>query len=720
MGLFSSKKKVVVNTTVQPVFSQVDLPNSPRTAVIDTTMFGGDVTARLMDELQQTIGMRGTASWLWAKDHYHYGTPVSNLAGNGQATATVIEVLKSLYGQGIHLDYCFMGPYNSVHYAWVQLMNNYGYSQATNQLSVLSVQKGTPVYLVDLVPRYTQATIDFLTEMDELHWLNVHAPYANAGVTLKNSAGNPSATPTPYTVLASGSTNSVVMHYEYLKNGVITAESLIINIPSDLEDADIHQARIVKGDGSVVYFAYEQGSGGYPSIDSKYQYDYADAGTYLPWVYFRYNFQNLATPALASSEAYKDSSHYCRYIGMDYQTMADSIYGDTNLSDVIQSMMIFGIRADASSAVEGEYLFRYFDMINSAIQQTTFGDSGTYAQLIQDKFFQMTFNFRAISKVQETGNKADPGKYGLPEVSGTTVSYFRQINATTYEKISIEYPTMRYRIQGKYGHSARLGQAEMLIPLDRAVFKEMSLVKREELLARGLHFMCNTYQEIKTKWYQSSLFQILLVVVAVAISIVSFGGFSAVSAALAAFAAAGATVILTTLAIAVIKMLVLQLAVKVFIDVVGLENSLFAAMLMVAASFFVPTTWAHSTQIAEGMLAAGNNMVKQVGTGYGKELENIQKEMAQFAADAQKQYEQLEEKRFKEFGLDSSLDALDFVTREPAVVFGELADAFLQRTVHSGNPGVHVITSTHDYVAQALSLPSQIDSMRNFATPIMA
>lgn len=719
MGLFSSKKKVVVNTTVQPVFSQVDLPNSPRTAVIDTTMFGGDVTAKLMDELQQTIGMRGTASWLWAKDHYHYGTPVSSLAGNGQATATVTEVLKGLHGQDIVLDYCFMGPYNSVHYAWVQLMQSYGYSPASNQLGTLSTQKGTPVYLVDLVPQYTQATLDFLTEMDELHWLNVYAPYANAGVTLSNPAGNPSATPTPYTILPSGTLNSVVVHYEYLKNGVITAESLVLSLPSELEDKDIHQARIVKGDGSVVYFAYEHGSGTYPSIDAQFEYDYADSGTYLPWVYFRYDFQNLATSALQDSEAYRDSHHYCRYIGMDYQSMADGIYADTDLSDVIQSMLIFGIRADATSVVESEYLFRYFAMLHTAIGETSFGDSGTYAQLIQDKFFQMTFNFRSISRTQEIGNKAAPGKYGLPEVNGTTVNYFHQIDATSYEKISIDFPSMRYRIQGKYGHSASLGQAELLVPLDRAVFKEMGLVKREELLARGLHFMCNTYQEIKTKWYQSSFFKILLIVAAVVITVVSFGGLSAVSAALVAFAAASTAVILTTLAIAVIKMLVIQLAVKVFIDVAGLENSLFAAMLMVAASFFVPTTMAYSTQIAQGMLAAGNNMIQQVGTGYGKELESIQKELAQFSADAQKQWEQLEEQRFKEFGLDSSLDALDFVTQQPAVVFGESSEAFFQRTVHSSNPGVHVITSTHDYVAQALTLPSQIDSMRNFATPIM-
>lgn len=715
MGMFSSKKKVIVQTTVQPVFEEVSLPNSPRTAVTDSVLFGGDSTARLLDELQQTIGVRGSASWLWAKDHYHYGTPVSDLAGNAQATAAVIDVLKTLHGTDITVDYCFMGPYNSVHYAWVQLLANYGYNPATNQLAVLTAQKGSPVYLVDLVPAYTQSTVDFLTEQDELLWLDVYPPYANAGVTLNRPSGNPSATPTPYTLAAAGETsNSVVVHYEYLNAGSIVSQTLTLTLPAANEDKDYHQARLVKGDGSAVYFAYEQGAGTYPSIDAQYQYDYSEAGTYLPWVYFRYDFQNLATPALASSEAYKDSKHYCRYIGVDYQAMADSLYADSELDDVIQSMLIFGVRADATSVVEGEYLFRYFDMLNSQVEAGSFGSSTTFAQLIQDQYFQMTFTFRGLSKTVVTGIKAEPGKYAAAEVSTGTVSYFYQVTESSYEKITVTQPTMRYRVQGKYGHSASLGQPEMLVPLDRAVFKEMGLVKREELLARGLHFMTNTYQEVKSSWYQSALFKWVLVIVAVVVAVVSFGGLSGISAALATLAAAGTTVILTTLALAVVKMILLQLAVKVFIDVAGLENSLFAALLMVTASFFIPTTTAFSTQLAQGMMTAGNNMIRQVGTGYGKELEAIQKELAQFSANAQDQWQQLEEQRIKEFGLDNTLNALDFVTQQPAVIFGETADGFFQRTVHSGNPGVHVITSAHDYVAQALTLPNAVDTLQNF------
>lgn len=711
MGLFSSKKKITVSTAVQPVFSEAQLPAPVAAGFVTARLQEQKIMPTVMQELSTCTAVKSAAIWKWAKDNYAYGTPSSALASSNQAESDIVDVLKGLYGNDMAMDYYFLGPLNSVHYAWHTLQNSYSYDAATNQIGTLSTSKGTPVYLRDLVPQYTEETVNFLTEQDELHWLQVYSPYANAGVTLTNPSGDPAATITPYTISTTASTNQIKVYYEYLNASVIKVENITLTIAAETEDDDYHQARVRKADGTVIYFTYKHGEGTYPSVDNALEYSFTESGTFLPWVYFRYGFSNLATPSKKDTDAYKDSHRYCRALGLDYQTMADGIYEDTDLSDIIQSMLIFGVRADADSASEREYLYRYFDMLHEKLLLEGTA-SGIYSQVIRDKKFTMSFTFTELTKTTQTGSVAQPGKYAKPVVSGSTVTYQKQIDATTYSEITVTSPRMRYHILGKYSHSAGLGKKELLIPLDRAVFKRMGLVLRNNLLTRGMHFMMNSYIETKLKWYTSTWFKVFLIVIVVVLTIVSLGGFAPIGAAIMAWVSAGAMAMLISIGVFVLKSLLLRLAIKTFIDVAGLENSLIAGVLMIAASAFIPSNMANSTQITQGLLAAGNNMISEVGTGYGEALKDIQKELAQFSADAQAQWEQLEEMRQKEFGIGNPLSAMDYVMA-PAVLFGEGPSDFFLRTVHTQNPGPYIFNMQQDYVDNLIKLPTFRDAVKH-------
>ena len=711
MGLFSSKKKITVSTAVQPVFTEAQLPDPVAAGFVTARLQDHKNMPTVMQELSSCIAVKSASAWKWAKDNYAYGTPSSALASSNQAKSDMVDVLKGLYGNDIAMDYYFLGPLNSVHYAWHTLQNSYSYDVATNKIGTLTTSKGTPVYLRDLVPQYTDETVNFLTEQDELHWLQVYSPYANAGVTLTNPSGNPAATITPYTISTTASTNQIKVYYEYLNAGTIKVENITLTIDAETEDDDYHQARIRKADGTVIYFTYKHGEGTYPAVDNALEYSFTESGTFLPWVYFRYNFDNLATPSKKDTDAYKDSHRYCRALGIDYQTMADGIYEDTDLSDVIHSMLFFGVRPDADSRSEREYLYRYFDMLYQKL--TVEGTaSGIYSQVIRDKKFTMSFTFTGLTKTTQTGSVAQPGKYAKPVVSGSTVTYQKQIDATTYSEITVTSPRMRYHILGKYSHSAGLGSKELVIPLDRAAFKEMGLVWRNDLLARGMHFMMHSYIETKVKWYQSTWFKVFLIVVVVVLTIVTFGGFAPIGAAIMAAFTAGVVALLVTLGIWVLKTILLRLAVKTFIDVAGLENSIIAGVLLIAAAAFVPDTMANSMQITQGLIAAGNNLISEVSTGYGEILKDIQKELAQFNADTQSQWEQLEEKRLQEFGAGNPLSAMDYVMA-PAVLFGEGPSDFFLRTVHTPNPGPFMFNMQEDYVDNQVKLPTFRDAVKN-------
>lgn len=925
MGLFSSKKKIVVNTTVQPIFDSMSLPNSVRTGMMEYMLEESKMVPAIGDNFQTGIGVKAMTGYTWAKrTNYHYGLPTSAVIAQDQAKPKVESLLKALFGSETLMTHYDMGPMNSAHYAWQASVMTQGYNITTNEMTTLSASKDTPVYLADILCRYTEDTFNFLSNTGNLADLTPFGVLANRGPRPSKPLGDPSAQATPYTVedTPTQTSNTAQVVFEYMgtsgavksllhfdgeepgplllddggitwsggigvipesdvfkfgtssagitppgvltsqanaafnltgdftvdcwirldvvqdqgvwmignpvsnsnriqlfinqdgslnfigqaagstvrwdtssapgvfpwneqvhvavsrygdwvvihvngnavarsrvtgtvttnqimnlgvarKNGVsvslhgyvdefrvthgsrwisnfdvptstgtisetpILQGHLDITISPGNEDVDFHQARAIKPDGVPTYFSYQHGSGTYPDIDGTFDFDVSESGRYLPWIYFRYDFQSLATTANENTKAYKDSAKWCKFLGMDYQSMADAIYEDPGLDDVIQAMVINGVRANGSSPAEREYLFKYFDFLWSAAQE--FGTSVRKAQVIKDRRFTMTFKFDEISKTTHTGSIAAKGKYAAPNISGSTAIYRHQVTDTTYTQITISGMNLRYQILGQYGHVATPGSKEMMVPMDRAVLKEICIRRREDLIARSMHIMTNTYVEIETKWYQSGWFKIVLIIIAIVITIISFGGLGGIAASLVAFAAGTVAAMAIALATMLIKMVLVQVAVKLFIDVAGLQNSVIAAVLMIVASQFVPAG-ANQAMITEALLAAGNNMVKQAGTGYGKELESIQEEMKGFSADSKDQWEVLQDKRAEEFGWSDGVKA-DYLTLAPKLLFGESPDSFFTRTSHITNPGPYMIVSLHDFVDQKMRLPEFTDTL---------
>ena len=86
---------------------------------------------------------------------------------------------------------------------------------------------------------------------------------------------------------------------------------------------------------------------------------------------------------------------------------------------------------------------------------------------------------------------------------------------------------------------------------------------------------------------------------------------------------------------------------ETFIDVAGLENTVFAAALMIVAACFVPAgTQLMSVDVAQTMVSAASNMLEQVSTGYGNELAKIQSELEQFNVSASQKWEELHKQQF--------------------------------------------------------------------------
>ena len=87
----------------------------------------------------------------YAKKSYTHGLPSGDQKVSTQGKLQAEAALEGIESNPVLVDYCFFGPPNNLHIGWLKLIELHGYSHATNQLAGLTIAKGTPVYLKDMV-----------------------------------------------------------------------------------------------------------------------------------------------------------------------------------------------------------------------------------------------------------------------------------------------------------------------------------------------------------------------------------------------------------------------------------------------------------------------------------------------------------------------------------------------------------------------------------------
>lgn len=734
MGLFSSKKKISVATSVVRALDDAQLPETAKTSVIGAIIGGGSISDELLEGLVNSIGVKADRAYEWAaREGYAYGLPKSTLVSRIQGKDVVRQVIERELGWSITFDYYDYGPINSIHVGWLTLLNSYRYDHATNTIGTLSTQLGTPVYLKDMVPVYTQTTVD-MADPGELDPLGTPAtagytPARKAQVALGLTG---LVAHTPYTVDAAAAEDRVDVIYVYEQAGQLVEGTLALSLDAyDSEEADYHQARYFYTEGGVQRmgcWTYLDGSNQYSEIEAIFTTDYAALGTYFPIMYFRLNGLNLAQYGSHMTQAYKDSQKLGKYLGMDYQTVADAVTDNPDIDDVEQAMMIMAVSAKGESEVELRYLFDYFNTLyfNSASpyqanpsflqQYAEYTPKAGQAVVFQDNAFKFSLTYRGIGKRRVAGNIGAVGTHagGTTSLQGANARYYRrQINATFYEEVTVIEPQLTYHIYGKYSATGGYDSDTLLIPVDRAITDLFPIQEREKLYSRSLHYVFNSKVETKTKWYQSSAFRFVLIVVMIIITIYTAG---ATLKGLIAAAAISAT----ALAIAVISKIVVAMAInyalKLFVKEVGPEVAFIVAVIAVAVggAMYVAGTSANTALWAERLISVGNGLSSNVQTETQRLISGYESESQEFLLTSEAMTEELRAVQ-KQLESGISIDPFEFIGRSPKIVFGESPDDFYSRTVHSGNIGVVGIDAISAYVGLALTLPDVHDTAGDMA-----
>lgn len=737
MGLFSGKKKITVETSVVRVIEDNQVPDARIKALVSGIMEGFGIGDSLIDEAVNGKFRNFERMYRWAKaGNYFYGLPNTTVLSNNDGYDLVKSTIEAEVGHPITIDYLNFRPPNNVHIGWMYAIANFGYDAETNELTVLSTQKGYPVYLSDIVAIHQIGDVSDTDQGTLGVWGNSpssgytpdrQAQEVDMGLTGLVSAQSWQEGPTLE--------ESAEIQYVWLDGAnQLQQESQVISLAAYDMDREYYQVRYtytVATTEYVGYWMYDPESGVHPALDAVYTLNFTSSGTYFPFVIFRREGQNRATYYTAGSEEYDTTVKLLKILGMDYQEMSDNIHTNPDIDKIRQAAMMMAVPINSTNEVEIEYLYRFFDDLYgqtptpppksvASSEELSRTQENNYAVQIADADFRIVMSYSKVSKRHRAGTIGTVGTYtnsmtSLNEdgqvmpASQSQTRYFRhQVTEHTYIEVAVVNPTLRYDVYKGKGTVGAGKDDKLLIPLDYGITSQMPVLSREELYYRSLHLVFHAVEETTSKWYESSFFRIALIVVAVVITILTAGaGWQAFTAALAAGAGAAALALLTLIVKAIAYQFVISLAAKALGPDLALllatVGAVYGGVRAIQAGGFGQSTF------ADNLMQASTSLAKAAGKEYQVQIGEYVGEFQEFSLMADAKWKELEE--VNTLLSHHMLDPFSFIGEEPITVFGESPDSYFLRSVHAGNVGALGFDFVEHFVDTSLKLPSVDDTL---------
>lgn len=752
MGLFSSKRKTTVGTSVTRVIEDRSLPNFPKSGTIKSILQQGNTTEYILEELVNSIGIRSERMYEYAKKNYTYGLPSKHIYAATQGASAVTKVLRETISPNISLDYSRYGPLNAIHVGWKVLFEEWQYDRATNKIGKLSQQRGKDIYLVDMqlvIPKSMEEDIDPSA-------YEIWGDPPNVGPIPGIRSGALANIKRPSNIILSSSATEEyvrvtygwterVFRYNFGIGGMGYRTILhkgTFNIPlspyqEGEDEADFFHARYILNNKEY-YWIYQVGSGGHEELDNFFGAANTQLGNFFPFIYFRYGKTSMARNK--NSAGYKTSEKMLKYLGLNYEDIIKEVHKNPDIGDVEQAMMIYAVPANTKNQTEIRYLFDFFDEVRQASPSNLrnvpsslfmanaglFGlwrsSTPRHAIVIKDRRFQLSLGYHGIYKRIVGGRIGKPGTYASKRSQRAEDVYYtnsegelykrvqyipshvfrKQVSQNAIEEIEVTRLRMTYHI---YGGHTKVGEGKdniLLVPVDRTISKRFSTKEREQLYARSLHMVFNSRVVTKVKWYQRGIFKVVIAAIAIVLTAVSLGQ------SLVALAAIGAAFGTTVMMIAMFDMLIVPLlvsvAIKLFVDVVGPKLGIIAAVITAAIAVYHAgiSGGLKNSPWAKDLLSASTGLIQASGENIQRRLAGLQSEYEEFREYVKGASELLKQ------GQDLLYEDNHL---SPFIILGESPKAFYNRTKHVKNPGKLVIDSVHTFVDRHLTLPTFTDTL---------
>ena len=673
------RRKTTVTTMNQKMLDSGDFKYSGQLAMnewiwtktgLGISLGGKDLADYFIEYHQNSLPKKFDKLYRWAEkpNRYYYGLPTSTIINDPdeQYLKAAEEYLKDLHGD-IEIHTSHIEEIDFYYTTWLRLVNDYGYDSHTNELTVLSSQHGYPCYLKDGYLITTQRTYD---EFIDIGLDNSTLPFNHGQIPFIDRFPDSDREQTEAII---GTVDSFMVLYTYeseelppptfppVTNGgyvepikTIHDYSLVLDlsdvnpepvegqmIPSDADSLFVTYAK----EDKYYWYIYKLGSG-LLQIDNALSGSEV-LGQYYPRVYIKH--QGIEVYQHTDTDRKKATIKGCKILGLQAKdvtkSMATSI-GD-EYGNVHSIYMHMGVKVNLANddSILSEYCYRYFERLIEHFPQVDTNTIASGAIRVSDNASWQEYAWDRITKQEHTGvisNKHRPLKpkeYCLKVKetihSGKKRLFRKRKRSFTYEHIfyyqvsddkyiSVNVANLRATnyVNG-YASSFNGVDEHLALPIDRSLIFDLTKKEREYLFHHSLLINLLHVKVTKKKWYQTSLFQAIIFVIGVVISVIAPGA-----------GQAGYMAIAKATAVAIVKGIVLTLAVQVAIKIavkLGLAPEIVAAIAMIAS--IVAMAYGGGGDFDFSKVLTAPNIMKALNTSF----EWYQKMLVVQIADIQKQ-----------------------------------------------------------------------------------
>ncbi len=775
MGLFS-RKKIISVSSVTVNLAGDNPTNFLEKLITSSVMQGSDFGTAIPQAYLKGMGTQIRQAYRYGRDYFTLGLPDGSIFYGVPNYDDLMEVLSSLNeGKQVSivmsdfnvadLSY-WIEEYLTNTYEWDADYGGMGNPPAGVNADAVIDWTIDNNAIVTINMSNTLPDIDF-TETVSFPDINYEAEYYQVIYRVR-TPGTPSVTIVTRPFQAGDVEGTTTTEETGSDFGLftITTTTVETTINDASTETTIKTTVVVDTLSRKQYFLYEAGIGTYPTLDSILD-DVVRDSAYYPVVPVRVNNVDLTDPANVSAEQFKTSKILLNKLNLKYTMLGDKINENPDVDDIDHAFFVMGISLNSQYESSIDYLHEFFkylaqvspmdkeayvnwynlnvDPDTGSISNTTAKPPVNRLSLKQDPY-NISIAYQYSDLTVKNGSIGPKGT--VTRSTGTTASitvvnefnasveltadvstiiFRKQISATQYEEIEtcgLEHINYVYK-----GHSVNItGEGSLndpdnegfLIPLCVNVVEAQQIVHRTQMTFDCLHMVINSYEVTKAKWYQTGIFKVVTIVIAVVVAVYSAGTLSAGVAA----AAAGATAAGTSVALAVTIYLATQVAIGIAIGF-GMSllsrylgpNIMFIAAIAMLAYGAISAYQSYGTTGNTGLPYANEVMglVPAVSKGaqseLQRELQDIVKDMQKNQENYQKQMQDIEDAMDALGNPNPNID-IDGLMNAAFFNLFEQPDEFFARTLNM-NPGTVTLDSIGSYVDYALTLPTDLNSLRS-------
>ena len=711
MGFFSQKTTQVESTSVL-LFQ--DTPNLVRDSVYLSVMHDRPIADDLAANYFNSVAVRAEAMYKYGKDTYVHGLPQGTTEYLRAGDTAVKLVIERDLGQLVYITYSTVEPCTANYTAEQFMAANRGWQYGTLHIP-------QPPF----------------TPVDPTAQVSFHDAYITGTNTIKieysyTDARDPAA---PVVVYA----NESVTTTDTFEIGAMYYYASYYALDSRLEYT-----------GERQYYSYNTNAGTEPMLDKHFTKD--KQSPYYPIIPLRQNNVDLTAISLKGTPAYDTSRKCLQKLGLKIEDLGEAINGSPDVDSVDHAFVAIAVHLQSDVQNTMQYLHAYFAHLhdiaeydeqdhlywaglnNAAIAPPTNMISIEDAQLRVDVAYtyitkQLVTGVTATKIGDVTRTSTVLPRVNVIKVMGTDasgndilgsaggweqsyVTFRKQVSATQYEEIKvhglihINHVYQHRTVEATIADSLTTDNDDFWIPVNIVVSKGLGVLNHNSLLYDAIRMVFNCIEITKLKWYQTTLFQAIVMVIAIVLTVWSLGSMGA-SLTWAAGLVGSSNLWIGALVLVGIN-IAIQVGFSMLVNVLGIESALVLATIAIIGSMFMPGNVPVGIQgatFADALMFAGQSLVLAIQDAQIEALDAIAGE-ARVLEESQTILQAELDATWEDINGSYGINPMAAIrwTSAASIDSMESPTEFYHRTSHAGNAGVRALDEIESFVDERLKL----------------